>query len=248
MSHPASHPRAQVEITPAHTVAVDEAITSRRSIRRFLPTPVPREVIEDILRVASRAPSGTNTQPWRVHVLTGAARQGLVDKVTAAFLGSGLVDHHQAPHKEEYDYYPAQWVSPYIDRRRKVGWDLYGLLGITKGDTERMRAQQARNYAYFDAPVGLVFTIDRVMGRGSWLDYGMFLQNIMVAARARGLDTCPQAAFNQFHAVIEAHLGLDPDKEMVVVSMALGHADPEALDNTLLTEREPVSGFARFME
>jgi nitroreductase len=248
MSHPASQPRAQVEITPAHTAAVDEAITSRRSIRRFLPTPVPREVVEDILRVASRAPSGTNTQPWRVHVLTGAARQGLVDKVTAAFLGSGLVDHHQAPHKEEYDYYPAQWVSPYIDRRRKVGWDLYGLLGITKGDTERMRAQQARNYAYFDAPVGLVFTIDRVMGRGSWLDYGMFLQNIMVAARARGLDTCPQAAFNQFHAVIEAHLGLDPDKEMVVVSMALGHADPEALDNTLLTEREPVSGFARFME
>jgi nitroreductase len=248
MSHPASQPRLPFVVTPEGIAAVDHAISSRRSIRRFLPTPVPRELIEDILRVASRAPSGTNTQPWRVHVLTGAARQGLVDQVTAAFLGSGLVDQHQAPHKEEYDYYPAQWVSPYIDRRRKVGWDLYGLLGIAKGDTERMRAQQARNYAYFDAPVGLVFTIERVMGRGSWLDYGMFLQNIMVAARARGLDTCPQAAFNQFHALIEAHLGLDPDKEMVVASMALGHADPEALDNTLLTEREPVSGFARFME
>jgi nitroreductase len=246
MTHPASHPREPFAVTPAGVEAVDHAITSRRSIRRFLPTEVSRETLESILRVASRAPSGTNTQPWRVHVLTGGARQGLVDKVTAAFLGSGLVDHHQAPHKEEYDYYPSQWVSPYIDRRRKVGWDLYGLLGIAKGDTERMREQQARNFAYFDAPVGLVFTIDRVMGRGSWLDYGMFVQNIMIAARARGLDTCPQAAFNQFHAVIEEHLALDATKEMVVMSMALGWADPQALDNTLLTEREPVSSFAKF--
>jgi len=246
MTHPASHPREPFAVTPAGVEAVDHAITSRRSIRRFLPTEVSRETLESILRVASRAPSGTNTQPWRVHVLTGGARQGLVDKVTAAFLGSGLVDHHQAPHKEEYDYYPSQWVSPYIDRRRKVGWDLYGLLGIAKGDNERMREQQARNYAYFDAPVGLVFTIDRVMGRGSWLDYGMFVQSIMIAARARGLDTCPQAAFNQFHAVIEEHLALDTAKEMVVMSMALGWADPQALDNTLLTEREPVSSFAKF--
>jgi nitroreductase len=180
-------------------------------------------------------------------VLTGASRQGLVDKVTAAFKDSGQLDHHQQ-HREEYDYYPEQWVSPYIDRRRKVGWDLYGLLGIAKGDRERMQAQQARNYAYFDAPVGLVFTIERVMGRGSWLDYGMFLQNIMIAARARGLDTCPQAAFNQFHSVIGAHIGLDPAKYMVVVSMALGYADPDALDNTLLTEREPVSGFTQFLD
>jgi nitroreductase len=246
MTHPASKPREPFVVTPQGVEAVDHAITSRRSIRRFLPTEVPRETLEDILRVASRAPSGTNTQPWRVHVLTGDARQGLVDKVTAAFMGSGLVDHHQAPYKEEYDYYPAQWVSPYIDRRRKVGWDLYGLLGIAKGDTERMREQQARNYAHFDAPVGLVFTIDRVMGRGSWLDYGMFVQSIMIAARARGLDTCPQAAFNQFHAVIEEHLALDAVKEMVVMSMALGWADPGALDNTLLTERDPVSSFATF--
>jgi nitroreductase len=246
MTHPASHPREPFAVTPAGVEAVDHAITSRRSIRRFLPTEVSRETLESILRVASRAPSGTNTQPWRVHVLTGGARQGLVDKVTAAFLGSGLVDHHQAPHKEEYDYYPSQWVSPYIDRRRKVGWDLYGLLGIAKGDNERMREQQARNFAYFDAPVGLVFTIDRVMGRGSWLDYGMFVQSIMIAARARGLDTCPQAAFNQFHAVIEEHLALDTAKEMVVMSMALGWADPQALDNTLLTERETVSSFAKF--
>ena len=240
--HPASSPRQEPPVTPERTAAVDHAITSRRSIRRFLPTEVPRQTIEDILRVASRAPSGTNTQPWKVHVLTGASRQGLVDKIMAAHNDAAQGDHH----KEEYDYYPATWVSPYIDRRRKVGWDLYGLLGIGKGDKARMREQQGRNFRFFDAPVGLIFTIDRIMGRGSWMDYGMFLQNIMVAARGRGLDTCPQAAFNHYHGIIEQHLGLDVATEMVVVGMALGFADPDALDNTLLTERESVSTFARF--
>lgn len=244
MTHPASIPREPDHITPESTAAVDRAITSRRSIRRFLPQPVPRALIEEILAVAARAPSGTNTQPWKVHVLTGASRQGLVDKVMAI---------HNDPlqmkqHTEEYDYYPREWVSPYIDRRRKIGWDMYGLMGIAKGDKVRMHEQQGRNFMYFDAPVGMVFTIDRIMGRGSWLDYGMFLQNIMVAARARGLDTCPQAAFNQFHDVLEAHLGLDKNKEMVVSSMALGYADPDALDNTLYTDREPVASFTQFRD
>lgn len=223
--------------------AVDEAITSRRSIRAFLPTPVPRETIEDILRVAARAPSGTNTQPWKVHVLTGAAKTRLSAAIRAAFDDP----EERARHSEEYAYYPTQWQPPYIDRRRKVGWDLYGLLGIGKTDKERMHAQHGRNYAFFDAPVGLIFTIDRVMQQGSWLDYGMFLQNIMVAARARGLDTCPQAAFTQFHRIIEAQLGLGPD-EMVVCGMSLGHADPDAIENTLVTEREPVAGFTTFHE
>jgi len=244
MTHPASVPREPDRITAESIAAVDHAMTSRRSIRRFLDRPVDRQLIEDILAVASRAPSGTNTQPWKVHVLTGASRQSLVDKVMAIHQDPAQV----AQHGEEYDYYPKEWVSPYIDRRRKVGWDLYGLLGIGKADRERMHAQQGRNYTYFDAPVGLVFTIDRVMGRGSWLDYGMFLQNIMIAARARGLHTCPQAAWNDYHDVLEAHLGLDPSKEMVQVSMALGYADPDALDNTLLTEREPVAGFTRFLD
>lgn len=227
----------------ATTQAVDEAITSRRSIRAYLPTPVPRETIEAILRVASRAPSGTNTQPWKVHVLTGAAKERLSGAIKAAFDDPA----ERARHTEEYAYYPTQWQPPYIDRRRKVGWDLYGLLGIGKTDKERMHAQHGRNYAFFDAPVGLIFTIDRVMQQGSWLDYGMFLQNIMVAARGRGLDTCPQAAFTQFHRIIEAQLGLGPD-EMVVCGMSLGHADPAAVENTLVTEREPVAGFTRFHE
>ena len=225
----------------ATTRAVDEAITSRRSIRAYLPTPVPREAIEDILHVAARAPSGTNTQPWKVHVLTGAAKERLSAAIQAAFDDPA----ERARHTEEYAYYPTHWQSPYIDRRRKVGWDLYGLLGIGKTDKARMHAQHGRNYAFFDAPVGLIFTIDRVMQQGSWLDYGMFLQNIMVAARARGLDTCPQAAFTQFHRIIEAQLGLGPE-EMVVCGMSLGHADPAAIENTLVTEREPVAGFTRF--
>ena len=147
--------------------------------------------------------------------------------------------------KEAYSYYPEKWVSPYVDRRRKVGWDLYSLLGIGKGDKERMHAQHERNFTFFDAPVGLIFTIDKIMGQGSWLDYGMFLQNIMVAARGHGLDTCPQAAWNNHHRLIREHLGCGPD-EVLVCGMALGYADPAAIENSLITEREPVENFATF--
>jgi len=222
---------------------VDHAITSRRSIRAFLPTPVPRALLEEILAVASRAPSGTNTQPWQVHVLTGAARARLAAAIVAAY-----DDPEQArSHSEEYAYYPREWVEPYLGRRRKVGWDLYGLLGIGKADKTRMHAQHRRNYQFFDAPVGLIFTIDRVMEQGSWLDYGMFLQNVMVAARARGLDTCPQAAFTQFHRIIGRELQLD-DAQMVVCGMSLGYADMSRIENTLVTDRAPVAGFARFVD
>jgi len=241
MSDSVSVPREPDHINPDTIAAVDHAILSRRSIRAFLPTEVPQALLEEVLALAARAPSGSNTQPWKVHVLTGAFRQALSDKVMAAYLDPGQAGQH----KEEYDYYPPEWVPPYIDRRRKVGWDLYGLLGIAKGDKARMQAQQGRNYTFFDAPVGIIFTIDRVMGRGSWLDYGMFLGNFMVAARARGLDTCAQAAFNHYNRIVSAHLGL-PDTEMVVMGMALGYADPSAIENTLLTERAPVSSFASF--
>ncbi len=221
--------------------AVDAAITSRRSIRGFLPTPIPEATIREILEVASRAPSGTNTQPWKVHVLTGAARERLGNAIKAAYDDPA----ERAQHTEEYDYYPREWVSPYIDRRRKVGWDLYGLLEIGKTDKEKMHAQHGRNYVFFDAPVGLIFTIDRVLAQGSWLDYGMFLENIMIAARGRGLDTCPQAAFTQFHRVIERELQLG-DHEMVVCGMALGVADDGAVVNRLTTARAGVDEFARF--
>jgi nitroreductase len=222
---------------------VDAAIITRRSLRAFLPTPVPREAIQDILAVASRAPSGTNTQPWHVYVLTGEAKTELSKKIIAAY--DDPVE--RAKHTDEYAYYPTEWKSPFIDRRRKVGWDLYGLLGIAKTDKQRMHAQHSRNYEFFGAPVGLMFTIDRTMQQGSWLDYGMFLQSVMVAARGRGLDTCPQAAFMQFHRIINAHIGA-PDNQQLVCGMSLGYADPDAIENTLVTEREPVHGFVRFLE
>lgn len=229
--------------SPDSAAAVDAAITSRRSIRAFLPTPVPRATIEAILEVASRAPSGTNIQPWKVTVLTGEPLRRLSAAITAVHDDPAAM----AGHQEEYAYYPRQWVAPYIDRRRKIGWDLYGLLGIGKTDKARMHAQHGRNYVFFDAPVGLIFTIDRILEQGSWLDYGMFLQNVMIAARGRGLDTCPQAAFTPFHKVIARELQL-PEGEMVVCGMALGHADPDAIANRLVTEREPVAGFVRFRE
>ncbi|HYD79664.1 MAG TPA: nitroreductase [Paucimonas sp.] len=222
---------------------VDAAITSRRSIRAFLPTPIAREDIEAILDVAARAPSGTNTQPWKVYVLTGTMRERLSEAIMQVYRDPQRVKEHS----EEYHYYPVEWVSPYIDRRRKIGWDLYGLLKLTRENKAGMHAQHGRNYVFFDAPVGFIFTIDRIMQQGSWLDYGMFLQNIMVAARGRGLDTCPQAAFTQFHKIIREVLGL-PDNEMVVCGMSLGYADPGRIENSLVTEREPVAGFAKFLD
>ena len=221
---------------------VDATIESRRSIRAYLPTPVPEETLKEILQVASRAPSGTNVQPWKVYVLTGSAKTGLSEKILAAFN-----DPEEAQtHAEEYPYYPAKWISPYIERRRKVGLDLYSLLGIQKGDSGRMHDQHARNYTFFDAPVGLIFTIDRIMQQGSWFDYGMFVQTVMLAARARGLDTCPQAAFTQFHRIIGEHLQL-PENEMVVCGMALGYADTSKPENQLVTERAPLEDWVRFV-
>ncbi len=220
----------------------DEAIRTRQSIRAFLPDrPVPRATVEEILRVAARAPSGTNIQPWKVHVLAGAKKAELTRRILAAF-----DDPEEAKkHTREYAYYPERWVSPYVDRRRKIGWDMYGLLGIGKGDFAKTHAQHARNYMFFDAPVGMMITMDRIMERGSLIDVGMFLQSLMVAARARGLDTCPQAAFLEFHRIIAEVVGI-ADNEMLVCGMSLGYADPEARINTLVTEREPVDGFATF--
>ncbi len=238
---------SQVSTRIQDPASVAAAIESRFSARAFLPTPVPRATVERLLALAARAPSGTNTQPWKVYVLQGAARDGLVDKVCAAHDAIRADPGLAAEYREEYDYYPQQWVSPYIDRRRENGWSLYGLLGIGKGDKDRMHAQHQRNFRFFDAPVGLIFTVDKVMGRGSLVDYGMFLQTLMVAARAEGLHTCPQAAWNGFARIILPHVGAGPD-EMLVCGMALGHADEAALVNGFHTPREPVAAFTRWVD
>ncbi len=227
--------------------AVDAAIHSRMSVRAFLPKAVPRETLEHLLAIASRAPSGTNTQPWKVYVLQGGSRDSLVGKVCAAHDAIRANPELATQYKEEYDYYPEKWVSPYIDRRRENGWGLYGLLGIGKGDKDKMHAQHQRNYKFFDAPVGLMFTLDRVMGRGSLVDYGMFMQNIMVAARGHGLHTCPQAAWNGFAKIILPHIGAGDD-EMLVCGMALGYADESALVNTFRTPRVGVEAFTTWLD
>lgn len=221
--------------------AVDWALGSRRSIRAFLPAPVACADVAAILDVARYCASGVNTQPWHVHVVMGGAKERLSKAIMRIYDDPARM----AALEEPYDYYPQQWTSPYLDRRRKVGWDLYGLLAIEKGDKPRMHAQHGRNYSFFDAPVGLMFTVDRGMGRGSLIDYGMFLQNIMIAARGRGLDTCPQAAFNAFHRTIAEELAI-PEQQMFVCGMSLGYADTGRIENSLVTQRVAVEDFTTF--
>ncbi|KXZ64249.1 nitroreductase [Acinetobacter venetianus] len=226
---------------------VDDAITSRHSVRAFLDTPVDVQTIKDILAVSSRAPSGTNTQPWKVYVVTGQKRAEMIDRVCAA-----QIELHQKPeladqYKETFAYYPETWISPFIDRRRENGWGLYGLLNIQKGEKEKMAAQQLRNFQLFDAPVALYFTVNKAMGIGSKMDISMMIQNVMVAAKARGLDTCPQAAWNHFHPIVLDVLDA-PDDEELVCAVALGYADPDHIVNTFITPRLPVEDFTVFMD
>ena len=225
------------------TAAVDRAITSRRSVRHFRDVSVPRAVLTEILDVAARAPSGNNVQPWSVHVLMGGARRRISDAILAEFTDPGRARGHEA----EYQFYPSEWIAPYKDRRKKVGLDMYSLLGIAKGNVVRMQEQLGKNYDFFGAPVGLIFTIDRSMVQGTYLDYGMFMQNIMTAARARGIDTCPQAAFAIYHRVLREHLEISPG-HIVICGMALGYGDPEGPLDALATHREPSSAFARFYD
>jgi nitroreductase len=238
---------SQVTTRIEDAASVDAAIESRFSCRAFLrDKAVPRETIADILRVASRAPSGTNHQPWKVYVVQGASRDQLVAKVCAAHDAVYADPSLAAGYRENFDYYPEKWVSPYIDRRRENGWGLYGLLGIQKGEKDKMHAQHQRNYVFFDAPVGLMFTVDKVLGRGSLMDTGMFLQNVMVAARARGLHTCPQAAWDEFATVVKPHIGATDD-EILLCGMAMGYADTQAPVNAFHTPREAVEGFTRWL-
>ena len=239
--------QAQVKTTVADPASVDAAMLSRFSARAFENRPVERDLIMELLQVAGRAPSGTNTQPWKVYVLQGQRRDELVQKVCAAHDAVTADPSLAAQYAEAYDYYPQQWVSPYIDRRRACGFGLYGVLGIGKADKARMHEQHQRNFKFFDAPVGLMFTIDKVMGRGSLLDYGMFLQNVMLAARARGLHTCPQAAWNNYANIILPLIGAQ-EQEMLVCGMALGYADTGALVNTFETERESAAAFTHWVE
>ncbi|MZR31744.1 nitroreductase [Sneathiella litorea] len=219
---------------------VEEAIQSRRSIRAFTDQPVPKEIIDRILRLSQRAPSGTNTQPWHTYVCTGAVRDAISRDVLE------MVDKGQAKRYEELDYYPAKWKDVHRDRRRGVGWGLYGLLGIEKGDRERTAKQSKRNFTFFDAPVGLFFTVDSYLLRGSWSDTGLYMQTVMLAARGEGLHTCPQAAWINYPEPIHKHLNI-PDDQVLVSGMAMGYEDKTAIENTLVSEREDVANVVHYV-
>jgi nitroreductase len=215
-----------------------EALHARRSVRAFRPDPIPRALVEDILRDAVRAPSGTNIQPWKVHIVTGEIRHRLVAEV---------LRHSETNPPDTRAEFPraGKRKEPYVSRMRTLGKRMYGLIGVPKGDEAANRAQWARNYKFFDAPVGLIFTIDKDLDCMSFLDTGMFMQSIMLAAKAHGLDTCAQGAWNNYWTVTRRILGV-PDGEYIVAGIALGYADAAAPVNALVSEREPLDAFATF--
>ncbi|MDR2091999.1 MAG: nitroreductase [Azoarcus sp.] len=223
---------------PQSFAAVAETLRARRSTRRFLPTPVPREIVAELLELAARAPSGSNVQPWKVYALAGEAREALSAALLAQF-------GQDAREKREYDYYPAEWTQPWLSRRRTLGFALYGLLGIAKGDKARMKEQTGRNFLFFDAPVGLIFTMDRHLAQGMFLDYGIFIGHLITAAQARGLASCVQTAFSDYPDTIRRQLGIG-ENEQVLAGLALGLPDPDAPENRLVAERETVDAFTTF--
>jgi len=214
---------------------VATALRGRGSTRAFRREPVSRAIIASILEQARFAPSGSNIQPWQVHVVSGAVRDAICGAVRERAAAA-------APPAWPYDYYPSVWREPYLARRRACGWGLYSLLGIARGDRAAGLAQELRNYDFFGAPVGLFFFIDPDLGPGSWLDYGMFLEALMVAAVGQGLATCPQAAWAPFHAIIRAHLRI-ADAPILICGMALGYADRAAPVNGFRPSRLAVEEF-----
>ena len=217
------------------------AARTRRSIRAYKPDAVPPDTVREIIALGSHAPSGSNIQPWRVHVLTGNTLKRVGTAIQQAFLTG------EPGHQRDYDYYTDPIEEPYLARRRQCGWGLYGTLGIGRGDHAKSQAYRATNYNFFGAPAGLIFTIDRRLERGSWLDYGMFLQTLMLAARARGLHTCAEAAIASYPDIVRRELNIAQDR-IVICGMALGYADPDAMVNTFQPPRITLEEYAVFLD
>ena len=217
---------------------VTEAIRNRKSTRAFLDKPVPDEVITTVLECARWAPSGVNSQPWQVAVVTGETKRQL---------GNALAKQRangETP-RQDYNYYPTQIEEPYISRKRACGHALYSALGIKRNDIETRKAQWMKNYHGFDSPVTLLFFVDAILEKGSWVDVGMFIQNVMLAARGFGLETCPQAALAEYPDVIRNILNI-PDSKKLICGMALGYADYDDPSYQYRTERESVENFTRW--
>lgn len=220
---------------------VFEAVRTRRSIRAYKRDAVPIETLREIVAAGRHAPSGSNIQPWRVHVVTGETLQRLGTAIQQAFLTD------EPGHHRDYDYYTDPIGEPYLARRRQCGWGLYNTLGIARGEHEKSKAYRARNYNFFGAPAGLVFTIGRELERGSWLDYGMFIQTIMLAARARGLHTCPEASIASYPDIVRRELEIS-DEQIVICGMAMGYADPDDIVNTFQPPRIDLDDYAVFLD
>ena len=217
-----------------------DVIHQHRSIRAYKPDPVPPALLREVIGLGRHAPSGSNIQPWRVHVMTGSTLRRVGDAIQRAFLAN------EPGHRRDYDYYTDPVYEPYLARRRQCGWGLYGTLGIGRGDHAKSRAYRATNYNFFGAPAGLVFTIERGLEKGSWLDYGMFLQTIMLAARARGLHTCAEASIASYPDIVRRELGIGAEW-VVICGMAMGYAEPEAVVNTFQPPRIELDEYAVFL-
>lgn len=209
---------------------VSEALATRKSVRAFKPDLVSRETVESILALASRAPSGGNLQPWKVHVLLGAAKDELVRRTKACMM------ENPRGGTPEYHIYPPDLTEPYKTRRFTVGEQMYATMGIARENKAGRLQQFVRNWEFFGAPVGLIFSIDRQMQQGQWSDLGGFLQSIMLLAREQGLHTCAQEAWAPFHEVIRDYLKV-PQEEIIFCGMAVGYADETAPINSLISER-----------
>ena len=216
---------------------VSDAVRTRISVRNFLPTPVANETITDLLERSARAPSGGNVQPWRVYVLNGDAM--------ARFLAH--VQSRSEPETPAYAIYPDNLKEPYRSSRFKMGEDMYALLNIPRTDKPARLAHLSRNFRFFDAPAAFFCFVDKTMGPPQWSDLGMFLQTFMLLAEKAGLNTCPQEAWaNKTETV--ASFVQPPDELMLFCGMAIGHANPQASVNALVTDREPLANWTTFID
>ena len=221
---------------------VHDALMSRHSCRRFLPDPVPDEALHRILKAAGQAPSGHNTQPWQVHVVKGATKQRITEKALASAAGQ---ENSLKASDPEFDYYPTEWFEPYLSRRRATGFGLYEVLGIGREDKARRNEQMMRNFKFFDAPVGMFITFSRRLNEGTFMDIGMFIENILIGARGEGLHTCGQVAWCNFHGIIREELGIDDD-QLMACGISLGYEDTDAPENTLRVEKVPFEEWTTF--
>jgi len=219
---------------------IREALKKRKSTRAFLDRDVSRDKVVSVLEAARHSPSGVNTQPWQVAVVRGSSKKKLQERIETAFRSG------EKPGMD-FQYYPLKWVEPYKTRRFECGLQLYAALGIKRQEKDRRLEQWVANYRAFDAPVMLLFFMDPGLETGSYMDYGMFMQSIMLAALSEGLATCPQAALGEFPEIVKNELDYPADS-ILLGGMALGYADPKALVNSYRTQRLEVESFTRFFE